>query len=275
MIKLENVYFKYKNENSVLENINLEINEGEIISIIGKNGTGKSTILNLIAGITKPSKGNIFIDEINTKSKKDFLELRKKVGIVFQNPDNQVLFPKVFDDIEFALKNLDLDNRKERIEEALDIVNMIQFKERNTYELSLGQKQRINIASVLAIKPKYIILDEPTTMIDSNEKENIYNCLKKLKKEGYTIIFVTNNVNEILLSDKVIIIEDKQIKHIFNKEKILENVKLLEKCDIKLPDIIEIILKLKQNNITLNLKEWTIAEMVNEIVKVCKNEKFS
>lgn len=275
MIELKNVYFRYKNENSVLENINLEINEGEIISIIGKNGTGKSTILNLIAGITKPSKGDIFIDKINTKNKKDFLELRKKVGIVFQNPDNQILFPRVFDDIEFALKNLNLDNRKERIEKALDSVNMLDFKESNTYELSLGQKQRINIASVLAIKPKYIILDEPTTMIDSKEKENIYNCLKNLKKEGYTIIFVTNNVNEILLSDKVIIIEDKQIKHIFKKEKILENVKLLEECDIKLPDIIEIILKLKQNNITLNLKEWTIAEMVNEIVKVCKNEKCS
>lgn len=275
MIKLENVYFKYKNENSVLENINLEINEGEIISIIGKNGTGKSTILNLIAGITKPSKGNIFIDKINTKNKKDFLELRKKVGIVFQNPDNQILFPRVFDDIEFALKNLNLNNREERIEKALDSVNMLDFKESNTYELSLGQKQRINIASVLAIKPKYIILDEPTTMIDSKEKENIYNCLKNLKKEGYTIIFVTNNVNEILLSDKILIIEDKQIKHIFKKEKILENVKLLEECDIKLPDIIEIILKLKQNNITLNLKEWTIKEMANEIVKVCKNEKHS
>lgn len=173
------------------------------------------------------------------------------------------------------MKNINLNNREERIEKALDSVNMLDFKESNTYELSLGQKQRINIASVLAIKPKYIILDEPTTMIDSKEKENIYNCLKNLKKEGYTIIFVTNNVNEILLSDKVIIIEDKQIKHIFKKEKILENVKLLEECDIKLPDIIEIILKLKQNNITLNLKEWTIAEMVNEIVKVCKNEKCS
>lgn len=275
MIKLENVYFKYKNGNSVLEDMNLEINEGEIISIIGRNGTGKSTILNLISGITKPNKGDIVIDNISTKSKKDFLELRKKVGIVFQNPDNQILFPRVFDDIEFALKNLNLDNKEERIDEALNSVNMLNFKVSNTYELSLGQKQRINIASVLAIKPKYIILDEPTTMIDSKEKENIYNCLRKLKKEGYTIIFVTNNVNEILLSDKILILEDKKIKHIIDKEKILENIELLEKCDIKLPDIIEIILKLKQNNITLNLKEWTIAEMINEIVKVCKNEKYN
>lgn len=275
MIKFENVSFKYKNGENILENLNFEINEGEFISIIGKNGTGKSTALNLMSGIIKPTKGNIFIDDIDTKSKKDFIELRKKVGIVFQNPDNQILFPRVYEDIEFALKNLNFENRKEKIEEALNIVNMKDFQYEDTYELSLGQKQRINIASVLAVKPKYIILDEPTTMIDSKEKENIYNCLQELKKQGYTIIFVTNNINEILLSDKVFILENKQIKYIFNKKYIIDNVNLLEECDIKVPDIIQIILKLKKNNINLSFKEWTITEMIDGIVKVCKNEKYS
>ena len=157
MIKFENVSFKYKNGENILENLNFKINEGEFISIVGKNGTGKSTILNLMAGIIKPTKGNIFIDDIDTKSKKHFIELRKKIGIVFQNPDNQILFPRVYEDIEFALKNLEIENRRERIEEALNLVNMKEFKEKDTYELSLGQKQRINIASVLAVKPKYII----------------------------------------------------------------------------------------------------------------------
>lgn len=270
MIKFENVAFKYKNGDNVIENLNLEINEGEFITIVGKNGTGKSTILNLMSGIYKPSKGNIFIDDINTKVKKHFKDLRRKVGIVFQNPDNQILFPKVYDDIEFALKNLDIDNKKERIQEALDIVHMKDFAEKDTYELSLGQKQRINIASIIALKPKYIILDEPTTMIDSKEKDNIYECLSKLKEQGYTIIFVTNNINEILLSDKVLIIEDKQVKHILHKKDIINNVNLIEKCEIKIPDVIQIILKLKENNIDINLKEWTIDEMINEIVKVCK-----
>lgn len=275
MIKFENVSFKYKNGENILENLNFEINEGEFISIIGKNGTGKSTALNLMSGIVKPIKGNIFIDDIDTKSKKDFIELRKKVGIVFQNPDNQILFPRVYEDIEFALKNLNFEDRKGRIEEALNLVNMKDFQYDDTYELSLGQKQRINIASVLAVKPKYIILDEPTTMIDSKEKENIYNCLQELKKQGYTIIFVTNNINEILLSDKVFILENKKIKHIIDKNNIINNFDLIEECDIKLPDIIEIILKLKNNNINLNLKEWTIDEMIDEIVKVCKNEKYN
>ena len=181
MIKLENVYYKYKTEKNILEDINLEIYEGEIISIIGKNGTGKSTLLNLMAGIIKPNKGNIIVDNINTKSKKDFIELRKKIGILFQNPDNQILFPKVYEEMEFALKNLDISNREQRIEEALKMVNMEELKQEEIYELSLGQKQRINIASILAIKPKYIAFDEPTTMIDSKEKEKIYNIMKTCK----------------------------------------------------------------------------------------------
>ena len=159
MIKFENVSFKYKNGDTILENLNLDINEGEFISVVGKNGTGKSTLLSLVTGLVKPTKGDILIDDINTKSKKDFLELRKKIGIVFQNPDGQVLFPRVYEDLEFALKNLELDDRSKRIKEALDIVNMKGFEEKDTYELSLGQKQRINIASVLAVKPKYIVLD--------------------------------------------------------------------------------------------------------------------
>ena len=270
MISFKDVSFRYKNSENILENINLEINEGEFISIVGKNGTGKSTILNLLAGLTKPTKGKIFIDDIDTKSKKDFINLRKKVGIVFQNPDNQILFPRVHEDIEFGLKNLGIDDREKRIDEALKTVNMLEFKDKDTYELSLGQKQRVNIASMLAVKPKYIVLDEPTTMIDSKEKENIYNCLRTLKQSGSTIIFVTNNVDEILLSDKIMILEDKRIKHVFNKSEILDNVNLLEKSDIKIPDIIQIILKLKQKGININLKEWTISEMIDEIVKVYK-----
>ena len=269
MIELKDVSFKYKNGNSVLENINLEINDGEFVCIFGKNGSGKSSLLNLMAGIFKPTKGEILIDGISTKSKKEFIELRKKIGIVFQNPDNQILFPNVFDDMEFALKNLNIDNKEERIKNALVTVNMNAFEKSDTYELSLGQKQRINIASVLAVGPKYIILDEPTTMIDSKEKENIYNCLRKLKKEGYAIIFVTNNANEILLADRILILENKSFVHEFKREDIIQNVDMLEKCNIKIPDIIEIIIGLKRKGIDLNINEWTRDSLIDGITKVC------
>ena len=147
---------------------------------------------------------------------------------------------------------------------------MYEYKENDTYELSLGQKQRVNLASVLAIKPKYIVLDEPTTMIDSNEKENVYKIIRELKKEKYTIIFVTNNINEILLSDKVFVLQDKNIKYSFKKDEILENVETLKNSEVRIPDVIQIVLKLRENGININPKDWIIDEMISEIIKICK-----
>lgn len=255
MIQIKNVSFGYSSGESVLENIDLEIKEGEVLSIIGKNGAGKSSLVRLIAGLIKPTSGEIWIDEMNVQDKKKAREIRKKLGIVFQNPESQILFPSVYEDMEFALKNLDLTNRESRICKALEKVEMQNYREKDTYELSLGQKQRINLASVLAINPKYIILDEPTTMIDSAGKENIYQIIRNLKKEGYTIIFVTNHMNEIILSDHILVLENKQIKTIFDKENLFENVKILEESDIKIPEIIEIILELKNRKIDIKLEE--------------------
>lgn len=267
MIEIKNLSYMYNKNDIILKDINLQIKDGEIISIIGKNGCGKSTLLKLISGIIKPSAGNIFIDDVDIFKRK---ELRKEVGIVFQNPDAQILFPKVFDDIEFALKNFKIENKTERIKDALKKVNLSDQEQKNTYNLSFGQKQRVNIASVLAINPKYILLDEPTTMIDSKEKDNIYKIIKKLKKNEKTIIFVTNNINEILLSDRILILENKEARHIIEKNKLLDNIQILQRCDIKIPDVIQIILRLKENGKNINLEEWTIQEMIDKIVKVCQ-----
>lgn len=271
MIKVNNLAFKYKSsKNNILENINLEFKEGEVVSIIGKNGTGKSTLLKLISGLIKPNNGEILIDDINISNKDKFEEIRKKVGIVFQNPDNQILFNRVYDDVKFALDNLKLENKDERIKKALIKVDMDEFENNDTYQLSLGQKQRVNIASVLAVKPKYILLDEPTTMIDSYGKEKIYEVIRELKRDGFTIIYVTNNINEILISDRVIMLENKSVKISFKKEEILENINLLEESEIRIPEIIHIILKLKEKGIKMDLKDFTIKEMIDKIVEVCE-----
>ena len=267
MIDIKNLSYMYNKNNIILKDINLQIKDGEIVCIVGKNGSGKSTLIKLISGIIKPSSGNIFIDNIEILKRK---ELRKEVGIVFQNPDSQILFPKVCDDIEFGLNNLKIENKNARIKNALKEVNLSDKEQKDTYNLSLGQKQRVNIASVLAINPKYILLDEPTTMIDSKEKENIYQIMQQLKKNGKTIIFTTNNINEMLLSDKIIILKNKEVKYIIEKNKLLENIQVLQECDILIPDVIQIILKLNENGKIINLKEWTIHEMIDEIVKVCK-----
>lgn len=169
MIKVEDVSFKYKNSDfKVLDNLNFSVDDGEVIAIVGENGSGKSTIAKLIAGITKLKEGHIIIDDLDISKNKD------SIGIVFQNPENQIIFNNIYDELSFSLKNLEKSEIETRINDALEEVDMLEFKDRDLYTLSLGQKQRIMIAEILAKNPKYIILDEPTTMIDSNRKrENI------------------------------------------------------------------------------------------------------
>ena len=197
---------------------------------------GKSTLGKLIAGLEKPSKGLVQIDELKTADKKNFLEIRKKVGVVFQNPENQILFSNVKDDIEFALRNLNLSNSEDRIENALKKVDMSKFINSDAYELSLGQKQRLTIAEAIAINSKYIVLDEPTAMIDPLGKEAIYKIIKELKKQGYTIIYITNIIDEILMSDKILLLEDGRIVKTFMKQEILNNIEELKKYKIKIPE---------------------------------------
>ena len=209
MITIENLNYKYKNGEQVLEDINLKIKEGEIISVIGKNGSGKSTLARLIAGITLPTNGKILIDDIDTKDKKKFVELRKKIGIVFQNPENQIIFNNVHDDIIFALNNLE-------------------------------------------IKPKYIIMDEPTAMLDPEWKNEIREIVKKLKNLGFTIIYITNIIEEIFIADRIIILEKgKVVKEIENKE-LMENIDFLEEIGLTIPKEIELRRKLKTMGIQID-----------------------
>lgn len=266
MIKISNLSYKYKFSENILENINLEINEGEIITIVGKNGTGKSTLAKLISGIIVSKNGEILIDDINTKNKKTKKELRKKIGILFQNPDNQLIFPTVKDDLEFALNNLEISNKENRIKEALNLVNMDDFYEKETYGLSLGQKQRINIAGILATGTKYIVMDEPTTMIDTIGKDKIHKIIKELKQKGYTFIIITNNSEELLLGDRIVILENKKIKKIINKKEIIDNINIFDECEIKIPSTIDILLELQKMNIDIdNIEEYSKEELIKVI----------
>ena len=273
MIKLNNVGFRYKNGNEILKNINLEIKEGECVCIVGKNGSGKSTLAKLIAGIEVPKPGAVLIDEYDTLNKDNFIGIRKKVGIVFQNPDNQILFNNVYEDLAFAIRNLKLDNEEIRIKENLQKVDMQNYFDKDIYELSLGQKQRITIASTLAINPKYLIFDEPTTMIDSEGKDEIYKIIKNLRKQKYTIIYVTNAIEEILMADRIIILERGEIVKDFLKENILDNIEDLKKHGIKVPKIVQALEICEKNNIDIKLEDWDIVELIEKILEVIKNER--
>lgn len=273
MIKIENLKFRYKKENYILKNLNLEINQGECIAVVGKNGSGKSTLAKLIAGIMKPTKGNIFIDEINTKDKKEYINIRKKVGIVFQNPENQIIFNDIDNELSFALKNLKLDDIELRIKGALEKVKIDKNKIEDIDELSLGQKQKITIAGVLAINTPYIVFDEPTTMIDSEGKEAVYKIISTLKENGYTIIYITNNTEEILLADRIMILDNGKIAQNISKHELIYKVDILKKYNLKIPTEIAMLEKLRENNINISSEILTVDSILNQIIEVINNEK--
>lgn len=270
MIKLENVDFRYKNNDYILKNINLNIEQGEFVSIIGKNGAGKSSISKLIAGITKPTNGTIYVDEIDTKSKKDFYKLRKKIGIVFQNPENQLVFANIEDDMKFMLENFNFskDEISKRIDEALKLVSMEGYSQKDIYELSMGQKQRIAIAEMLALKPKYLILDEPTAMLDPLAKQELLETITNLnKKEAITIIYVTNIVDEILNADRVIALDEGEISFECTKDKIIDNIQKFKDVGLIVPKNIELIHELNKNGISIDKTNFDIKNIIEGIKK--------
>lgn len=276
MIKLENVSFKYKNGNSkTLDNLNFSVNDGELVAIVGKNGSGKSTIGKLISGITKLKEGKIFIDDIDISKTKNYKLIQDKIGIVFQNPENQIIFNNIYDELSFSLKNLDKIEIEKRIDYALNQVGMLDYKKHDLYSLSLGQKQRIMIAEILAKKPQYIILDEPTTMIDSHGKEKIYEIIMDLKKQGFTIICITNLADEILLADRTLILDEGKIVYDINKKDLINKSNILEKFDIKQPTLLKILTKLKDNGIALNLQDFSTDELVKSLKGLINNEKHN
>lgn len=270
MIKIENVTYRYKRGKDILKEINLTIKEKETVVIMGKNGSGKSTLGKLISGIMKAKEGKITIDNLVVGDKKNKEEVRKKVGIVFQNPENQIIFNKVQEEVAFALKDLAQEEIEKRVKTSLKKVNMADKIQEDLYELSLGQKQRVIISEVLAKEPKVIVFDEPTTMIDSKGKEEIYHIVENLKKEGYTIVYITNVAEEMLLADRIIILNDGEIATEVKKEEIMDKLAIFKQYDIKLPLVIEMAQRLKKEGIELELTNYSFDELVLKIKELIK-----
>ena len=243
MIKLNDVTFKY--DKVILENINLEIFKSKVTYIVGNNGSGKSTLANIMSGLLFPSSGKVSIDNIDINKKTNNKLVREKIGMVFQNPSNQILFTKVYDDINFILENMNVlkDKRDKIIKNSLEKVNM-NF---NPYNLSGGQKQRVAIASQLSLNPNYLIFDESTSMLDINGKNDMYSLIKKLKKD-IGIICITNNMDELVNADEVIIIDNKNAFK-FNINDILNDTNILKEHNLDIPFMFKIANKLNIKNI--------------------------
>ncbi len=253
MIKVHNLKFRYRGASkNVLDGVSFTVKTGECVALVGKNGSGKSTLGRILAGLSKYRVGEVTIDDHKPSS--------QSIGIVFQNPENQIIFSNIRDELSFALQDSSPSEIEARIDSALQLVDMLELKDRNLYELSLGQKQRIMIAEALAINAKYLILDEPTTMIDGAGKEKIHAIIRDLKKRGCTILLLTNSPDEILLADRTLILENGLIGAEIPRSELLNQAELLQRHGLVLPTILQIAEKLQKSGVDLELKDFTISE---------------
>lgn len=235
MIKVTNLKFKYAEANNfAIDNINLQIEEGKYIAIVGHNGSGKSTLSKILVGLYKPTSGQVRIDDILI-SKKNLKRIRPKIGMVFQNPENQFIGATVEDDIAFGLENkmMPQNEMRQQVLYFAEKVNMLDHLNKEPQSLSGGQKQRVAIASTLALNPKIIIFDEVTSMLDPKGKDEVLEIIKDLQKDpSKTLISITHDMDEAILADKIIvfangkIIADGKPKDILNNQAILHQAKI-------------------------------------------------
>lgn len=243
IIRLENVSFSYKiNEKtsvSVLKDVSFSIFPGEYVAIIGHNGSGKSTLSKHFNGILTPGSGDVWVHGLNTKEAGNKRDIRKAVGMVFQHPDNQIVATIVEEDVAFGLENIGVprEEMKKRVDEALEVVKMSEFRKRPPHHLSGGQKQRIAIAGVLAMHPDTIVFDEATSMLDSFGRKEVLQVMRKMNNMGMTIITVTHRMSEAAEADRIIVVEDGQIVMDDTPREIFKHKQELDELQLEVPAV--------------------------------------
>ena len=238
LIKAENVSFSYDKRIKAISEVSLSVEEGQYLAIIGHNGSGKSTLAKLFNGLVLPDSGSLIVDGLDVFDKKQLLEIRKRVGVVFQNPDNQLVASIVEDDVAFGPENLGIDRKEigERIDFALSAVGMQQFRYSSPTRLSGGQKQRIAIAGVLALKPKILVLDESTAMLDPQGRKEVLDVALKLNKEQkVTVINITHYMDEVVSADKVIVMNKGSVAMCGTPSEIFKERQKIQEYKLELP----------------------------------------
>ena len=268
LLKLEDVSFSYDKKTDVVKKVNLSVEEGEYVAVIGHNGSGKSTLAKLFNGLIKPDSGTVFVDGFNTAEKKEVFEVRKRVGVVFQNPDNQLVASIVEDDVAFGPENLGVPRKEigERIDFALSAVGMEKFRFSSPTRLSGGQKQRIAIAGVLALMPKILVLDESTAMLDPQGRKEVLEVVDKLNKErGVTVITITHYTDEVINADKVYVINDGEIALSGTPSEIFDKKDKIKEFGLELPLAAEIANKLIEKGVALPSGILTEKQLAEEL----------
>lgn len=284
IIKARNVKYKVKikNENNevieekkILDDLNIEVEPGDFIAILGHNGSGKSTFAKHLNALLLPDEGNIYIDGEDTKSVEELWKIREKCGMVFQNPDNQIVGVTVEEDVGFGPENLGVKTEKiwDRIKDSLTKVDMYKYRKKSPNHLSGGQKQRVAIASSLAMKPKCIVLDEPTAMLDPQGRKEVMDIIKSLNEnENITVILITHHMNEAIMAKKVVVIDDGKIALQGTPRDVFSNVEQIKKLKLDMPQIMELSYELYKCGKFDRYDILTIDEFVKEIEKISNSQ---
>ena len=277
IIKIAKLIFEYAkygedgNEIGVsraIDDVSVEIEKGSFVAILGHNGSGKSTLAKHLNAILLPSEGTVWLGEIDTKDESRLWDIRQSAGMVFQNPDNQIIGNIVEEDVAFGPENIGVPSEEiwKRVESSLSAVGMMAYRRHSPNKLSGGQKQRVAIAGVMAMKPDCIILDEPTAMLDPNGRKEVIRTVHELnKKEGITVILITHYMEEVTDADRVIVMDDGKIVMDGIPREIFSQVEKLKELRLDVPQVTELAYELKKEGIPLSDGILTIEELVNEL----------
>lgn len=238
----------------VLRDLNLRIKAGEFVAVLGHNGSGKSTLAKHFNAILLPTEGDVVVCGINTKDEDRLFDIRQQVGMVFQNPDNQIVATIVEEDVAFALENLGVPPAeiRRRVDEALKAVDMYAYREHAPHQLSGGQKQRVAIAGILAMRPEFIILDEPTAMLDPQGRREVLRTVKELNRDsGATVVLITHYMDEAVQAGRVVVVDDGKILRDGTPEEVFTQVELLKSVGLDVPQVTELVYELRKAGVDL------------------------
>ncbi|SHE47199.1 energy-coupling factor transporter ATPase [Clostridium fallax] len=275
MVKCNELVHKYINaegeEKFAINGIDLEVKKGEFLVVLGHNGSGKSTLAKHINALLLPSGGKVYVDGLDTEDEKNLWEIRRRAGMVFQNPDNQLVATIVEEDVAFGPENLGVapDEIRQRVDESLKKVGMYEYRKHAPHLLSGGQKQRIAIAGVLAMRPQCIVLDEPTAMLDPSGRKEVMNTIKDINKNyGITIILITHYMDEAAEGDRIVVIDEGKLLLQGTPKKVFSQVETMKKIGLDVPQVTELAYELKKSGINISTEILNIDEMVNALCQL-------
>ena len=270
LIRFDNVSFSY-GSNRVLEGIDLEIREGEFLAVLGYNGSGKSTMAKLINGILLPTEGKVYVDGMDTSDETKLADIRKTAGMVFQNPDNQIVATIVEEDVAFAPENLGIDPAgiRIRVDDAIKAVGLEKHVKDAPHKLSGGQKQRVAIAGVLAMQPRCIILDEPTAMLDPKGRSLVMGVIERLNREkGITIVLITHFMEEAARADRIVILSEGMVAENGSPKEVFSKKERMISLGLEVPPVTDLTLRLIDNGIDLRKDIIKPEELVDALLEI-------